>query len=189
MRKIFEEQSKGFTLMEIMVTVGIFVIVIFITGSLYSLAQSSYNTATDEMELVQNARVAYDRISREIRQSPAIATSLYTDPASSTNEIMFQNGHDENIINYIYYYLDGSDLRRAKMVYYFDSEPNTHVRYNITNASGDYPKSKVIEDRVVGEYFQNIEFWGGNGLVHASSTLTKDKESFSMYSSVYSRNY
>ena len=172
-----------------MVTVGIFALVVLITGSLYSLAQTSYNASEDEMELVQNARVAYDRISREVRQSPEIATSLHPDPASSTDEIMFQNGHDNEDINYIYYYLDGSELRRARLVYYFEEEPDIYVKYSSTNEDGDSPQEDVLQDRVVGEYFQDIEFWGGNGLVHASSTLAKDKESFSLNSSVFSRNY
>lgn len=189
MKKNLFTQSQGFTLMEIMVTVGIFAIIIFVTGSLYSLAQTSYNTSEDKMELVQNGRVAYDRLSREIRQSVEIATSLSDDPASSTNEIMFQNGHDDDTINYIYYYLDGSDLRRARLAYYFEEEPNVYVKYSSTDEDDDPPQQKTLQDRVVGEYFQDIEFWGKKGIVHASSSLAKDEETFSLYTSIFSRNY
>lgn len=175
--------------MEIMVTVGIFTIIILITASLYSLAQRSYNIFEKEMELVQNGRVAYDRMSREIRQSVEISTSLSPDISSSSEEIMFQNGHDSEFTNYIYYYLDGSDLRRAKLAYYFEEEPDTYVRYNSTNIDGDSPQQKVLQDRIVGEYFRKIEFWGEGGLVHASTTLEKDEKSFSLRTSIFSRNY
>lgn len=172
-----------------MVTVGLFAIIISVAASLYSLAQRSYNKSEDKMELVQNSRVAYDRMSREIRQSVKIVTDLSSDPASSTNEIMFQNGHDDSNINYIYYYLDGSDLRRARLVYYFEEEPNNYVKYDSTNKSGDLPQQKTQQDQVISEYFKNIEFWGEKGLVNSSSTLAKDDEEFSLQTSVSSRNY
>lgn len=189
MEKIFFQNKEGFTLIEIMVTVGIFTIIILVTGALYSLAQTSYNIFEKEMELVQNGRVAYDRMSREMRQSVEVATSLSPDISSSSDELMFQNGHDTDIINYIYYYLDGSDLRRAQLVYYFDEDPNTYVRYNSTNEDGASPQQKVLQDRIVGEYFRKIEFWGEGGLVHASTTLEKDDKNFSLRTSIFSRNY
>ncbi|HMB65931.1 MAG TPA: prepilin-type N-terminal cleavage/methylation domain-containing protein [Patescibacteria group bacterium] len=182
-------KDQGFTLMEIMVTMGIFIVIILVTGSLYALAQNSYNIFEGRMELVQNGRVAYDRMSREIRQSVEIATPLTPGMSTTSKEIMFQNGHDNSNINYIYYYLDGSDLRRAKLAYYFEEEPNVYVKYSSVNEDGDSPQQKVLQDRVVGEYFKEMEFWGENGLVHASTTLENKDKSFSLQSSIFSRNY
>lgn len=182
-------KSKGFTLLETMVTMGVFIVVILMVASLYSLAQRSYNTFEEEMELAQNGRVALDRLSREVRQSLEITTSLSPDPASTTEEIMFRNGHDDDTVNYIRYYLDGSDLRRSRVVYYFEEDPETYVRHDSTNKDGDSPDQDVIEDKVVGEYFKKMEFWGEAGFVNASTTLEKDNKNFSLKTGIFSRNY
>lgn len=168
---------------------GVFIIIILVTGSLYSFAQRSYNIFEDEMELVQNGRVAYDRMSREIRQSVEIVTPLKEDMSTTSEEIMFQNGHDNDTVNYIYYYLDGSDLRRAKLAYYYEEEPDVYVKHNSVNEDDESPQQKVLQDRIVGEYFKKMEFWGGGGLVHASTTLKEADKSFSLKTKIFSRNY
>ncbi len=175
--------------MESLVTMALFLAIILITGSLYSLAQSYYNRAESELELIQNARVSFDRMSREIRQSIDIASPLSADQSQGSGEIVFQNGHDSDTINYIYYYLDGSNLRRANLVYYFPEEPDIYVKYNSVNQAGEPPEQEVLEDRKVGEYFHSVNFWGDDGLVNISSELMKEDSSFFLRTSVFSRNY
>ncbi len=175
--------------METMVTLAIFAVIVLVTGSLYSLAQRSYNMAGDEMELIQNARVAYDRMSREVRQSIEVVTYLQPERSESVGEIFFQNGHDTEYINYIYYYLDETDLRRARLVYYFEEEPDVYVNFNSVNEDGNPPEEEVLEDRIVAEYFENLEFWGEDGLVSISSNLEKGESDFSAQTAIFSRNY
>jgi len=140
------------------------------------------------MELVQNGRVAFDRLSRELRQSVEITTPLASSSSEAENEILFQDGHDSDEITYIYYYLSGTNLRRAKIAYYFDEEPSVYVRYNSRNEVNDPPEDVVLEDKIVGEYFENIEFWGEYGLVYASSTLANRNEEFKIRTDIFSRN-
>ncbi|MCD4694543.1 prepilin-type N-terminal cleavage/methylation domain-containing protein [bacterium] len=180
--------NRGFTLLEIVVAVSIFVLIIMISGSLYTISQRSYTSSENKMELVQNGRVAFDRLSRELRQSVEIATPLASSSSETETEILFQDGHDSNEITYVYYYLSGSNLRRAKIAYYFNEEPDIYVRYNSRNEDSDLPENVVLEDRVVGEYFKNIEFWGEYGLVYASTTLANRDEEFKIKTNIFSRN-
>lgn len=180
--------NEGFTLLEIVVAVSIFVLIIMISGSLYAISQRSYTSSENKMELVQNGRVAFDRLSRELRQSVEIATPLASSSSEAENEILFQDGHDTDQITYVYYYLSGNNLRRAKMIYYFNEEPGIYVRYSSRNEDGDSPEDNILEDKIVGEYFKNIEFWGEDGLVYASSTLANRGEEFKIKTNIFSRN-
>ncbi|SRR6056297_1997120 len=181
-------QQSGFTLMEIIVAVSIFVVIIMISGSLYVTAQRSYDFSQDKMELVQNGRVAFDRLSRELRQSVDIATPLASSSNEAEEEILFQNGHDLSEITYVFYYLDNTDLRRAKLAYYFDEEPDVYVKYNSTDEDDDLPEQEVLEDKIVAEHFTGLEFWEVEDLVHASTTLRRGGRQFRLNTGIYSRN-
>lgn len=174
--------------MEIIVAVSIFVVIVFISGSLYIMAQRIYDSTEDKMELVQNGRVTFDRLSREVRQSVEIATPLATSSDAANHEILFQNGHDTEDITYVYYFLDNNQIRRAEIAYYFDGEPDNYVRYNSKNSNDDPPQSKTLEDKIVGEYYNGIDFWEDDGLIYASSTLSANKESFQLNTAIYPRN-
>lgn len=178
---------------EIVVSISLFALIMVMTGSVYLLSQKSYNKNSDMAELSQNARVSLDRISRELRQSVALITPLpatNTDPENPPPEqIIFQDGHDISQVTYIVYYLNGTDLMRQKKAYYFSIEPSTYVTYNSVDQSGQPPSVIIIEDRIVGEYFDYLNFWGENGLINISFELVKNQSKFNIKTSVYSRNW
>ncbi len=148
-------------MLEIIVAIALFTIIIMLSGSMYTLSQRAYNKGEVRGELAQNARVSLDRISREIRQSVDIVTDL----SATTTEIFFQDGHDISQITYLRYYLNGTDLQRGIVVYYFEIEPEVYVTYNSTVESGD-PPEEDSENKIVGEYFSNLQFWVAGGLVY-----------------------
>lgn len=183
------KKISGFTILEIVVSISLFIIIILLINSIYSLSQQVYNKSADEAELVQNARVCLDRISREIRQSVNIITAMPSNPTSTpANEIFFQDGHDIDQMTYIYYYLDDSNLIRQHRAYYFDSEPGVYVPIGSVDGFGAPPEELILEDRIVGEYFDSLEFWGEGGHVNINITLSKNKDSLEIDTSVYSRN-
>lgn len=192
--KIIKNSSfaDGFTLLEITVSISLFVMIIFLSSSLYSLSQKSYNKISDKGELIQNARVSLDRITRELRQSANIITVLPEtgdDPENlPAQEIFFQNGHDTDQIMYIRYYLDNTNLKKIVIVYYFDEDPDVYVSYDSVDQSGDPPEELIIENRIVGEYFSGLEFWGIGGLIHISFNLEKNQDIFNIDTSVFVRN-
>ena len=182
----------GFTLLEILVSLSLFIFAILLVSSMYSLAQKSYNKGAAKGELVQNARVSLDRMSRELRQSVDIVTALPETDSEPGNppaeEIFFQNGHDASQITYLRYYLDGTDLKRFHVAYYFSAEPDTYVIYNSLDQNGYPPEELIIEDRIVGEYFNQLQFWGSSGLIYISLGLVKNQDSFSINTGVFERN-
>ncbi len=185
-------KQTGFTLPEIMVSLAIFVMVILITGSIYSLSQKSYKKSADLAELTQNNRVYLDRLSRELRQAVNIITTLPptdTDPDNPpADQILFQDGHDSSQITYIRYYLNGSELMREHKAYAFDTEPGVYVYYDSLDAGGSPPNEVILEDRVIGEYFNQIKFWGSGGIVNIYLKLIKNTNTFEIETSAYGRN-
>ncbi len=183
----------GFSLIEVIVSISLFVIIILLVNSIYILAQQTYNKNSNLAELTQNARVSLDRLSREIRQSVSVITILPatdTDPLNPpTNQIFFQDGHNISQITYLRYYLNGTDLMRQKKVYYFSEEPDTYVTYNSIDQYGQPAQELILEDQVVGQYFNDLKFWGVNGLINISIGLSKSQNFFNIKTSVYSRNW
>jgi len=184
----------GFTLPEIMVSLAIFVMVILITGSIFSLSQKSYKKSSDLAELTQNNRVSLDRLSRELRQSPDIVTALPptdTDPTNPpADQIVFQDGHDTSQITYLRYYLNGTDLMREHKAYFFDTDSDVYVYHDSLDIGDSEPEELIIGDtaKVIGEYFNQIKFWGANGIVNIYLKLIKNTNTFEIETSAYGRN-
>lgn len=182
----------GFTLLEIIVSLAIFIMVILLTESIYLLSQKSYGKSSDLAELTQNNRVYLDRLSRELRQSVNIITTLpptKNDPLNPpADQIFFQDGHDSSQITYISYYLNGTDLMRKHSVYYFTNDTATYVAYNSLDQSGQPALSKILENRIIGEYFNQIKFWGANDLINIYLKLIKNSNAFEIETSAFGRN-
>ena len=179
-------------MLEILVSLSLFAFAILLVNSMYSLSQKTYNKGANKGELVQNARVSLDRMGRELRQAIDIVTVLPatdSDPLNPpANEILFQDGHDISQITYLRYYLDGADLKRSHIAYYFSSDPGIYVTHDSLDQDGYSPEELIIEDRIVGEYFSGLQFWGSSSLVYISLTLEKNQDSISMDTSVFRRN-
>lgn len=184
--------NAGFTTLEIAISMMIFVLVILLVNSMYTISQRSYNKGSNKAELAQNARVVFDRTSRELRQSTNIITALPPtgiDPLNSPpNEISFQDGHNIDQITYLRYYLYESNLMREHSAYYFSGAPSVYVAQTSVDGFGNHPTKLILEDRIVGEYFNNLKFWGANGLVHISIKLLKNQDIINFETNVYSRN-
>lgn len=182
----------GFSILEIIVSLSLFVFAILMVFSLYSSAQKSYNKGSDKAELIQNARVCLDRMSREIRQALDMLTVL--PPTNNDagnpppNEIFFRDGHDMAQITYIKYYLDGEDLKRSHVAYYFAVDPGVYVPYDSVDAADNPPEELILEDYIIGEYFDDIDFWGEDGLVYIYLSLVKKDDYYKTETSVFVRN-
>jgi prepilin-type N-terminal cleavage/methylation domain-containing protein len=183
------KKSKGFTLIEVMVSMSLFVILILIINSLYVIAQRAYTKGAEKGELVQNARVCLDRISREVRQSLEVITALPVDNSGLlSSEIFFRDGHDITQITYIYYYLDNNRLVRQHRAYNFPTEPENYVTLSSIDEFGYPPEIVILEDRIIGEYFSSIGFWGDAGLIGIEMELEKNNNHIKANTNIYSRN-
>lgn len=186
------KKPSGFTLPEIMVSLAVFIMVILLTGSIYELSERTYKKSSDLAELTQNNRVFLDRLSRELRQSADIVTALppiINDPFNPPAEqIIFQDGHDSSRITYLRYYLNGANLMREHQAYYFNADKETYVAYNSLDQNGQPAAKTTLEDLLIGEYFNEIRFWGAGDLINIYLKLKKNTNTFEIKTSAFARN-
>lgn len=182
-------KKSSFTLVETILAISIGIMIVLSASGLYAAGSSAYKAGNVEKELVQNGRVALDRISRDIRQTGDIASALPKSEADiPSSEIMFRDGHDPENIRYIRYYLDGSDMRREIRFYYFDSDQKkTHVTWNSAGMSGESPVWEEEENSIIAENFSKLEFFG-SPLVNIRLYLFKAGLPFNLASAVLGRN-
>lgn len=188
---------KGFTLVEILVAISVGLVVILLAYASYDLALRFTEKENRKVELAQNGRVALDRITRDLRQSQELVTDLppvSDDPDSPPPaEIMFQDGHILEPIQYIrYYVLDGS-LHRERSHYCFSDDPDSWVIWSAVDEFGhrvdeDECGHRVDADEVIAEYIDHPIFWGEDRLVHIMLTTLSLGEKVDFLTSVCGRN-
>ncbi|MFH1597638.1 MAG: hypothetical protein ABIB97_01020 [Patescibacteria group bacterium] len=177
------------TLIEIILALFIGIMVFLAITAIYFLGQQFYRSGSDRLEIVQNGRVTLDRLTRELRQTVGITTELpgtKEEPGfPPPSEIQFQDGHQIDTIRYFRYYLDGNQFKRQIIVYYFVE--GEYVNWNATDVSGQPPSSLVQEDRLVGEYFSDLQFYGSEAIVIETS-LEKNNSATNLRTEILGRN-
>lgn len=180
-------KKKGFTLIELLIALVTGIIVIEAAYVIYLLQQKYYRKSDVQAELSQNARVALDRISRELRQTGEIVTLLPAEESEPpASEITFEDGHTSTI-QYITYYLSGPELRRKLTHYYFETNPDVWVSHNAKDGSGNLPSSQIDEDRVIAENISNLGFYGEK-TISILLTVSKQNQSIHFKSQIFARN-
>jgi hypothetical protein len=167
-------------------------ILIGITTSVYTLFRRSMLNDQAKTELSQNARIAVDRLSRELRQTPAVVTVLPLNAADTSvaqpQQIEYENGHEPDL-TYRRYYLDGSLLKQDIKEYYFSDDPTTRVHWNSQPAAGVSLLSSTISTTTVAENVQSFVVYGAEQWVEIT-LVTSDEgtQSFKLRSYIYRRN-
>ena len=185
------KKSKGFTIIEVLVVISIFVLVLGIIYGSYSLSQKAYREIETTTEINQNARVILERMTREIRQAKEIVTELSdVEPEESISPelgIMFEDGHNEESYYYTRYFEDNNNIKKQVIVYYFSGSPNTFVPYDAIPPEMETLENTILEDRVVGEYIVGIKFWGQE-VINISITLEKNNKNINFRTKIFARN-
>lgn len=161
-------RSKAFTLVELLVAISISSILIVVSVSVYNLFRRSTIADQAKSDLSQNARVALDRLTRELRQTPDIVTQLPASPSDTTvvepNEIEFEDGNvsvgDPDYLTYHRYYLAGTTLEMDIREYYFASDTSTRVHWNDRDASNNLPIAHVISTQAVAQDVSGFVLYG-----------------------------
>lgn len=177
----------GFTLSEIIITLNISLVIFSLIVTIYVLCLYSFRRSQTKYELIQNARVFTDKITRELRQTKEIVTILPETASGAPSEIMFQNGHDAENITYVKYYTANTDLKRQELYYYFESDPETYVRWNAVDVFGE-PPIEVIDDNLVGEYVNSLSFFGLQNIINIEANFLKNGENNYIATKVAGRN-
>lgn len=117
-------KSKSFTLVEVLTVVFLGALIIIAGYSVFLASYQSYKKNTESAELTQNARIALERISREIRQT----NQIIPENPPTTSSIKFRDGHTLTPIQYIEYYKNESkDLYRSTSHCALNLTPNTWI--------------------------------------------------------------
>ena len=134
MRRLRREEG-GFTLPEVLVTMLLMIMVMFALYSIFDMSLKVFSFGNDKIEAVENARVAMERMERELRSAypdgkwkspPNQADNLLIFTASKTdaNQIRFGTDSgssadpegDRNVSGSerVHYYVDNGKLYRNK---------------------------------------------------------------------------
>lgn len=131
--------NRGFTLIEMLVVLAIFVIVL---GALVASIRFFYRANTHALEqsfAINSARKGIEQMVRDIREASFSDEGSYPVISMSTSTFSFYSDVDSDIfIEKIRYFLDGTELKRG-----------------ITNSSGD-PLTYDDNDEVVSVISDNV---------------------------------
>jgi len=188
MKKISKcQQSKanakrGFTLLEILVAISLSLLIIGSLYGIYVTSYKSYRRNINKADLNQNVRIVLERLTRDLRQTNEITTTL---PAS---EIKFQDGHDTTKIRYINYFRDVNNNLHSKTSYYtFPSDPFTWVPWNAVDGDGHPPLEQTESDVIKAEKITNL-FFESNNIITIDITASNSENQVSAQTEVMGRN-
>jgi Tfp pilus assembly protein PilW len=187
-------QSKSrpaVSLVELLVAVIVSSILVTVTVQIYGAFRQGLVIDQARASITQNARIAMDRITRELRQSPALRTELPDNPADTTvaqpGEIEFEDGHANNL-TYKRYFLNGTTLQMQIKEYYFSGSPSVRVHWNQTGTGGSSPTSAVISTQDVADNVGSVAFYGDTIVQIVITTTDGGNQRYVLTSSVTRRN-
>ena len=150
MKSYFHKKIKGFTLIELIVAMGISLIILTVITSILGLSGSVLKGNIGRNKLENNGRYAIDYIEKEVRRSINIYPIDDYDINARENNLGFllqvDPYNEENKYQYIYYSLDRKTLMRHSIG---SSEPiekglkdinvgNNSIASNINSISKSY---------------------------------------------------
>jgi prepilin-type N-terminal cleavage/methylation domain-containing protein len=102
LRERFLKDERGFTLPEMLVTTLITVFVLLGLAGIFDMSLKVFSYGTNKVEAIESARVAMEKMEREIRQASAYNKDDATNPDThlfdrwTSSEIRFGNDRDGN---------------------------------------------------------------------------------------------
>lgn len=185
-------KGRGFTLIELVAGVAASLIILLGVLHILSLTRVALNSGGDRAEAVQNARIALERITRDLRQAEELVTNLpdtADDPLlPPPTEIEFHDGHDPETLTYLRYHLIDGLLYREESYYAFPSAPELRVVYNVRDEDGNAPVKTVVQDLAVAEGVSVLSFWGDEN-IHINLEVRRGEARVISNTSIFGRNF
>lgn len=183
--------KHSFTLVEILVAMAAGAMVLVALYSIYTVNVKTYRRSINQQELAQNARISMERISRDIRQTDRVITSLpltSSDPLNPPpSSIQFQDGHETTKIQYLKYYLTDHNLNRQVLHYAFSADPNEWVAWNAQDEFGHLPTEYIDQDAIKADKISVLKFYGEK-VINIELQVTDETNTFDFRTKVWGRN-
>jgi len=113
MKNNFIKQS-GYSLLEILITMGIFLIVIVFVTAFVSQSFKVNQFTMEQSEAINHARKGIDLMVKEIRESSPAENGSYPIENADSQTITFYSDIDaDELVEKIRYFLDGTDLKKG----------------------------------------------------------------------------
>ena len=97
-RERFLREERGFTITEMMVTIVIWIVVLFALYSVFDMSITAFRFGNNNVEAVESARLGVEKMEREIRQASVLDRSVDPNKVFETDrnpiEIRFGNDLD-----------------------------------------------------------------------------------------------
>ena len=148
-----KKHLPGFTLSELLVAMAVGLLVINALWIIYLVSNKSFKSGSNKYEVAQNAKIALEKMSRELRETNEIISVLPPDASSPADKITFRDANYAKI-RYITYHLSGTDLNR-RLTHYYLSNPDDWV-------ISTTPEATLVtdEDIPIATNLTNIKFYG-----------------------------
>lgn len=135
--------SQGFTLIEVIVTIGIFSLILVTMFTFIVNGYKSFRDLNARTSTLSIARQALEVAIREIREATQSDLGAYPLNLTSPNELIFYaNVDSQTDIERVRYYLDGTNVIRGVIKpsgsppdYRADQETHTTIAVNVHNGS------------------------------------------------------
>ena len=180
-------KKPGFTVIELTVAMVVSGLLVGMTVATYTIFRKSIVQDQAKADIDQNGRVALDRITRDLRQTHYIVTTLPVDSSGSQpGEIEFENDHalpgDADYMSYHRYYIDAGGTLELETKYYMLNG------VKVTYAAGGI--STVISTVPIANTMANLAFYSpdGDSVQVMVSTTDGHAQTYQLRSTVYKRN-
>lgn len=140
--KKIQKYTHGFTLVETLLVVAVFILIIYAVSSLQTNILTYDKYASDVISSAQDARVILRNIVQELRSSKTGSNGSYPIAQAATSTIVFYSDIDvDGLQDQVRYYISGGNLKKGVIkpsgspLGYDGAETVTTLAYNIKNGT------------------------------------------------------
>jgi prepilin-type N-terminal cleavage/methylation domain-containing protein len=110
---LLKQTIKGFTLVEIIVTTGIFAVVVMLFGSYVVQSYQAIRFVEESNDAIENAKNAIQIMNKELREANGGEDGSYLISVANAQELVFYSDLDiDDATEKIRYFLDGTNLKK-----------------------------------------------------------------------------
>ena len=160
------QTSKGFSLVEMMITLAISAIVIGAAFGSYTIIARNYDWQTDMKYMSQSARTIVNMIQKDIRN----AGFRFESSASITDPIKVYDAGDCCDRIEIIYDETETPLKRVKIEYRLQQYSSDNTRFRLYKKKTNMTNNTVEFDSPIADYVEALQFKGSKGECSSGDT-------------------